>query len=441
MATPNIIGKSCGEFTVEKHIGKGTFGQVYLVTRTDQIPSRTGSFQPTNYAMKVINLSRANGREKELLDRETQILSDLKRFKHQNIVQYVECFRQGDSAYIIMEYCERGTLYEYIRQNKVVSEYMFVEFVRQMASGLEFLHSKNVLHRDVKSKNILLTAHNDVKIADFGVAREIPVAAPGNMSVFIGSPQYMSPEMLAKKPYDEKTDIWSLGCTCFEMGTGDYAFKAENIQQIRQLVEKKQLPPMENADYCDDIKSIIMWMLQKESANRPTAKQVQEAIASHKCKNIGTHTAVELSKAVAKVAPRKKERKTSETKTNDSGRESGVFSDHHSEGGLAESVMGATMKEVSNTQNQQDYLQKQSNKYQAQIVRLMGGNRASEHVTKIIKVCRKHSTDYDKIKTVVRKYIREDRYERVYPLVLALKGVEEAISSQNQSPLHGDSDT
>lgn len=87
--------------------------------------------------MKVINLSRANGREKELLDRETQILSDLKRFKHQNIVQYVECFRQGDSAYIIMEYCERGTLYEYIRQNKVVSEYMFVEFVRQMASGLE----------------------------------------------------------------------------------------------------------------------------------------------------------------------------------------------------------------------------------------------------------------------------------------------------------------
>ncbi|XP_076090434.1 uncharacterized protein LOC143062631 isoform X3 [Mytilus galloprovincialis] len=349
MATPNIIGKSCGEFTVEKHIGKGTFGQVYLVTRTDQIPSRTGSFQ--------------------------------------------------------------------------------------------FLHSKNVLHRDVKSKNILLTAHNDVKIADFGVAREIPVAAPGNMSVFIGSPQYMSPEMLAKKPYDEKTDIWSLGCTCFEMGTGDYAFKAENIQQIRQLVEKKQLPPMENADYCDDIKSIIMWMLQKESANRPTAKQVQEAISSHKCKNIGTHTAVELSKAVAKVAPRKKERKTSETKTNDSGRESGVFSDHHSEGGLAESVMGATMKEVSNTQNQQDYLQKQSNKYQAQIVRLMGGNRASEHVTKIIKVCRKHSTDYDKIKTVVRKYIREDRYERVYPLVLALKGVEEAISSQNQSPLHGDSDT
>ncbi|CAC5394717.1 NEK1_4_5 [Mytilus coruscus] len=440
MDAQNIIGKNCGEFTVEKHIGKGTFGQVYLVTRTDQIPSRTGSFQPTNYAMKVINLSRANGREQELLDRETQILSDLKRFKHENIVHYVECFRQGDSAYIIMEYCERGTLYEYIRQNKVVSEYMFVEFVRQMASGLEFLHSKNVLHRDVKSKNILLTAHNDVKIADFGVAREIPVAAPGKMSVFIGSPQYMSPEMLAKKPYDEKTDIWSLGCTCFEMGTGDYAFKAENIQQIRQLVEKKQLPPMENADYCDDVKSIIMWMLQKESANRPTAKQVAEVIASHKCKNIGTHTAVELSKAVAKVAPRKKEPKTSKTKTNDSGRESGVFSEQPSECGLTDkSAMGATYNEVSNTQNQQDYLQKQSNKYQAQIVRLMGGNKASEHVSKIIKVCRKHSTDYEKIKTVVKKYVREDRYERVYPLVLALKGVEEAIALQNSSPSHTDS--
>lgn len=87
--------------------------------------------------MKIINISKANRREEELLDREINILSGLKNFKHANIVQYVECFRDDGYAYIVMEHCERGSLYEYIRQVKVVNEYTFVDFVRQMASGLE----------------------------------------------------------------------------------------------------------------------------------------------------------------------------------------------------------------------------------------------------------------------------------------------------------------
>lgn len=425
MDSASIIGNTCGQFTVQKEIGKGTFGRVYLVTRTNQIPSATGTYQPTNYAMKMINMNRANLREQELLDREIKILSDLKKFKHQNIVQYVEFFRHENYACIIMEYCERGSLYEYIRQHKVVNEYSFVEFVRQIASGLEFLHSQNLLHRDVKSKNILLTGHNDVKIADFGVAREIPIGAPGKMSVFIGSPQYMSPEMLAKKPYDEKTDIWSLGCTCFEMGTGDYAFKAETIQQIRELVENRQLPSMKNADYCDEIKQFIMWMLQKESVNRPTARQVVQALADHKCRNLGTRT--ETAKTIALVPPQQQQIQKLEPEPKDK-HDSGVVTET-----LVDSVYSTTYAAISNTQNQHDYLQKQSNRYQAQIVRLLGDNKASEHVAKILRVCRTHPTDYEKIQSKVKKYAKPDCFNRIYPLVLALKGVEEAISSQNAS--------
>jgi serine/threonine protein kinase len=89
--------------------------------------------------MKVISRDRSNSREKKLLEREIQILSDMKKFKHENIVQYVEFFHLGCDTYIIMEYCEGGTLFEYIRKHGVVPEHIFVDFVRQIASG--FLNS------------------------------------------------------------------------------------------------------------------------------------------------------------------------------------------------------------------------------------------------------------------------------------------------------------
>ena len=87
--------------------------------------------------MKMISRDRSNSREEKLLEREIQILSDMKKFKHENIVQYVEFFHLDGYTYIIMEYCEGGTLFEYIRKHGIVPEHTFVDFVRQIASGLE----------------------------------------------------------------------------------------------------------------------------------------------------------------------------------------------------------------------------------------------------------------------------------------------------------------
>ena len=92
--------------------------------------------------MKVISINRSNNRAQVSLDREIQILSDMKRYKHDNIVQCVECFYLDGYAYIIMEYCEGGTLFQYIRKNGVVPEHTFVDFVRQIASGLEVRFKK-----------------------------------------------------------------------------------------------------------------------------------------------------------------------------------------------------------------------------------------------------------------------------------------------------------
>ncbi|XP_052090647.1 serine/threonine-protein kinase nekl-2-like isoform X2 [Mytilus californianus] len=419
MDPKGLVGKTCGEFTVDKLIGKGTFGLVYLVTRTNEKPTCTGTYKPTSFAMKMVHTAGSNTREQTLLEREIQLLRDLKRYDHKNIVKYVDFFHYKNFTCIIMEYCERGTLFDFIREqkNKVVQEDKFVHILTQIAAGLEFLHDKHVLHRDVKSKNILISGHLDIKIADFGVAREIPIAEPGQMSVMIGSPQYMSPEMLAQKPYDHKTDMWSLGCTCYEMGTGDFAFKADSINKIKELVRNNELPPMKKADYCQNVKKLIMWMLQTESVNRPTAKQVLENIQTHRCKTIDSQTTIDIAKAVA-VA----------TDPPDSGMSSGTRTIENTLPGGLSSTLGSTMASISQSID----FQKQSCRYQVDLVRLIGDNTASKKVSKIMKVLRRHPQNYDKIKETVKKYVREDRFDKTYSIVMALKGTEEAIAAQTQ---------
>ena len=128
---------------------------------------------------------------------------------------------------------------------------------------------------------------------------------------------------------------------------------------------------------------------------------------------------------------KKKQPKPSNPEDKDA-RDSGVYSDRIPTQN-SEDTFGMSCSTMEDTLTQRNGLQQQSNKYQAQIVRLLGDNKASEHVMRILRVCRKHSTDYDKIKATVKKYVKEERFERVYLLVLALKGVEEAIYREEAS--------
>lgn len=339
----------------------------------------------------------------------------MKSYEHPYIVKYIDFFMYKKYPCIAMEYCENGTLYSYIREH-VMLENTAVGFLEQIVSGLDFLHSKNVLHRDIKSKNILINGHNEAKIADFGVARDLSSESDAKLSLMVGTPQYMSPEMFAGKKYGKETDIWSLGCTCYEMVTREYPFNAQTLQAIKTLVESNQLPAIETTNFCTEIKQLIMEMLQTEAVKRPTAKQVLEIVHQHKCPNI---TTLNVNNGQS-----------------DSGRSTGSRS--------LDNTIRSTCSTLSTMSSTLDanVFQTQSCKYQAKLVRLIGDHEATYKVSKIMRVMKHNRENYSEIKATVERYVRNpDKFQRAYQIVMALKGVEEAISLCSLQSQINDSDS
>ncbi|OWF55869.1 serine/threonine-protein kinase nekl-2-like [Mizuhopecten yessoensis] len=273
--------KTFGDYVEVDLIGKGTFGQVYLVKKADEKGQKESRIQ--KYALKKIPFPAAANRkrEEELVQREEDIL---KTVKHRHLVRYVDSFRDKDTVFMVMEYCDGGTLHSYIRElNEGMPEDMFLCFVEQIAQGLKYLHKKKIMHRDIKTKNILMSRGNILKICDFGISKVVEHAGPAANSVWMGTPRYMSPEVVRKEPYAFKTDIWSLGCTAYEMAMSEYAFSAESLAKIFKDISVNTVPDLSGIPYCDDIKTLIRNMLEVTQGKRPSAKDVLKIIAEHEC--------------------------------------------------------------------------------------------------------------------------------------------------------------
>ncbi|KAK3102737.1 hypothetical protein FSP39_013560 [Pinctada imbricata] len=225
----------------------------------------------------------------------------MKSYKHENIVAYKESFIDGHHLYIAMEFCEGGSLYEcMLSRRDGLNEEEFTNFLMQIMQGVKFLHKNGVIHRDLKTKNILLTKERTIKIADFGVARSIDSNdSTGNYSKFVGTVHYMSPEMISENPkYNEKTDIWSMGCTCYEMATGKYAFEGKNLPRIKQSVLKGELHDLNKMKLCDEMKQTMLSMLSTVPNARPSASDVLEFLSTHTCQNTETDQSPTVPKSL-----------------------------------------------------------------------------------------------------------------------------------------------
>ncbi|KAK3103589.1 hypothetical protein FSP39_020381, partial [Pinctada imbricata] len=188
------------------------------------------------YALKVLETKETNERVKRMAENERKLLQSV---NHINIVLHRDSFYVDTKLCLVMEYCSGGTLYDLMRsRGSELPEITFISYLRQILDGTKYLHDKNIIHRDLKSKNLLLKdeTYSTIKIADFGVARVFKDGTAKNLRLFIGTVHFMSPEMMETHDYTHKTDIWSIGCTCVEMGTARYAFDGENIPQIKELV-------------------------------------------------------------------------------------------------------------------------------------------------------------------------------------------------------------
>ncbi|XP_004680397.2 PREDICTED: serine/threonine-protein kinase Nek3 [Condylura cristata] len=228
---------SMDDYTVLRVIGEGSFGRALLV---QQETSRH------MFAMKEIRLPKSstdiqNSRKEAVL---------LAKMKHPNIVAFKESFEAEGHLYIVMEYCDGGDLMQKIKhqKGKLFPEAMVLDWFTQMCLGINHIHKKRVLHRDIKSKNIFLTQNGRVKLGDFGSARLLssPMAFA---CTYVGTPYYVPPEIWENMPYNNKSDIWSLGCILYELCTLKHPIITEYGEQVLEETKKSNhSTPSKKAD-------------------------------------------------------------------------------------------------------------------------------------------------------------------------------------------------
>jgi len=250
------------DFKIVKLLGKGTYGAVYKVIRKSD---------NEEYALKEVSLKALKKREREDAVNEVRVLASI---KHRNILRYCEAFLEGSNLYIVTEYAKGGDLHgkikRYTAKRKSLAEKTVWTYLLQLCSGLETLHKINIMHRDLKPKNIFLTAHNQIRLGDLGCAK---VMKAGMARTQIGTPYYMSPEIWEHKSYNAASDMWALGCIVFEMCSGRPPFLANDMQGLARKVRFNASPTIGSA-YSRDLASLVKRLLSKDPRNRPTAEAI-----------------------------------------------------------------------------------------------------------------------------------------------------------------------
>ena len=249
-------------YKVVKTIGEGSYGQAFLCTE-----NKTHK----DVIIKELNITQQEPKVRESSLNEAKILSKL---NNPNIVKFIESFIEKGKLYIVMEYAEGGDLWRYIqnRNGRHIPESQILIWIQQLCSALSYVHSQNILHRDLKSRNIFLDSENNAKLGDFGIAKVLEHTGDFAKTI-VGSPFYLSPEICNGVPYDEKTDIWSLGCIFYEMCTLTPAFSGNNMGNVvmKILLQKQQpIPSM----YSKELSKLINSMLMKEPSERPNLSQI-----------------------------------------------------------------------------------------------------------------------------------------------------------------------
>ncbi|NXS78630.1 NEK3 kinase, partial [Erpornis zantholeuca] len=248
-------------YSVLKVLGEGSFGRALLVHHriSDQ-----------KYAMKEIRLPMSSSGVEN--SRKEAIL--LAKMKHPNIVAFKESFETDGHLYIVMEYCDNGDLMQRIKHQagNLFPEDMILHWFVQMCLAVKHIHDKRVLHRDIKSKNVFLTQSGKVKLGDFGSARLL--AHPMLYAcTYVGTPYYVPPEIWESLPYNNKSDIWSLGCILYELCTLKHPFQANSWKHLILKICKGSYDPLPS-HYSYELRYLIKQMFKINPQNRPSANTI-----------------------------------------------------------------------------------------------------------------------------------------------------------------------
>ena len=283
-----IMGDKVDDYEILQVLGEGSFG--FVAKAKSRINHKI-------YAIKQINLTKLKSdKERQLCENEILILSNL---NHPSITKYYKSIKENLCIYIVMEFMDNGDLSGLIKAHKMLNkpideEKLWSIFIQAMKS-LVFIHSKNLIHRDIKPENLFISNDATVKLGDFGVSASIVddnklqnmqkelVSKLICGGTRVGTPPFMSPEMLKKTAYDLKTDVYSMGCAFFEAmfwtvpraQIMDIAALFSN-QDIMKLVD---LPIKNNKDYYSkELVDIIYAMIEKDKNKRPNSEQILQML-------------------------------------------------------------------------------------------------------------------------------------------------------------------
>ena len=239
------------KYTLNKHpIGSGAFSKIYKCRDDDD----------NIFAIKQINISKI---KKRRIINEFNIL---RKLSHINIIKVFDIIMPSENEnyiYILLDYYEFGDLGKYIRTT-YMNNITINNFSIQIKDGLNYLFNNNIVHRDIKPQNILLSKNNILKIIDFGLSKTFTVDM---MDTICGSPLYMAPEIIMNKQYTIKSDIWSFGIIIYEMVYGFIPFKSNNIVGIIHSLKNKELK-FSTYNVPEECINLLKSMLVQDPANR-----------------------------------------------------------------------------------------------------------------------------------------------------------------------------
>ena len=252
------------DFIIIKQLGSGAFSTVSLVTRKQD---------QKIYALKCVQISKLSSIERQNSLNEIRLLASI---NHKNIISYKESFysEENQTLNIILEYADDGDL-----QTKIISKKKFGCFFEektiwsifiQMVKGLNELHKRKIIHRDLKSANIFLMKNGICKLGDLNVAK---VVENGLLRTQTGTPYFASPEIWEDKPYSFKSDIWSIGCILYQMAGLKMPFQGKNIKEVYYNLKNINIPPLPEI-YSPDLMYMVKKLLKLNPDQRPSTQEI-----------------------------------------------------------------------------------------------------------------------------------------------------------------------
>ena len=248
-------------YKIIKKIGEGSFGVVYLAKYL-----KTSSF------CVVKKIGFAGLSKKEIKESYNEV-NLLKKLDHPNIIKFFEVIPTKKYIEIITEYAEKGDLYNQLiiqKEKKIhFPEKIIIDWLIQTCQALKYIHSKHIIHRDIKPHNIFLTKKGSIKLGDFGVSKTLNNTLE-NAKTFVGTAFYLPPEIINDDKYSYKADIWSLGVTFYQLMTFKTPYDAERLPAlIKKIASNEKYEKIKKKYYSEDLINLIYKMMDFKPGNRP----------------------------------------------------------------------------------------------------------------------------------------------------------------------------